>query len=56
VATDIAARGIDVSGISHVINFDMPATPETTPIVPGVQDAPVVPALPSPLQHQMITK
>ena len=29
VATDIAARGIDVSGISHVINFDMPSTPET---------------------------
>jgi ATP-dependent RNA helicase RhlE len=28
VATDIAARGIDVSGISHVINFDMPATAE----------------------------
>ena len=26
VATDIAARGIDVSGISHVINFDMPNT------------------------------
>jgi ATP-dependent RNA helicase RhlE len=26
VATDIAARGIDVSTISHVINFDMPAT------------------------------
>ena len=26
VATDIAARGIDVSGISHVINFDMPDT------------------------------
>jgi len=26
VATDIAARGIDVSGISHVINFDAPAT------------------------------
>jgi superfamily II DNA/RNA helicase len=26
VATDIAARGIDVSGISHVINFDIPAT------------------------------
>jgi len=24
VATDVAARGIDVSGISHVINFDMP--------------------------------
>lgn len=26
VATDIAARGIDVTGISHVINFDMPDT------------------------------
>ena len=26
VATDIAARGIDVPGISHVINFDMPDT------------------------------
>ncbi len=24
VATDVAARGIDVSGISHVINFDLP--------------------------------
>ncbi|MFA6004660.1 MAG: DEAD/DEAH box helicase [Elusimicrobiota bacterium] len=28
VATDIAARGIDVSEISHVINFDIPNTPE----------------------------
>jgi ATP-dependent RNA helicase RhlE len=28
VATDIAARGIDVSKISHVINFDIPDTPE----------------------------
>ncbi len=28
VATDIAARGIDVSQISHVINYDMPSTPE----------------------------
>jgi ATP-dependent RNA helicase RhlE len=28
VATDIAARGIDVDGISHVINFDVPVTPE----------------------------
>jgi len=28
VATDIAARGIDVAGISHVINFDLPAQPE----------------------------
>jgi len=29
VATDIAARGIDVTDISHVINFDLPAEPET---------------------------
>ncbi len=29
VATDIAARGIDVSGVTHVINFDMPVEPET---------------------------
>jgi ATP-dependent RNA helicase RhlE len=28
VATDIAARGIDVTGVSHVINFDVPNTPE----------------------------
>ncbi len=28
VATDIAARGIDVNGISHVINFDTPNVPE----------------------------
>ncbi len=28
VATDIVARGIDVSGVSHVINFDVPQTPE----------------------------
>jgi len=29
VATDIAARGIDVDGITHVINFDMPNEPES---------------------------
>jgi len=28
VATDIAARGIDVTAISHVINYDVPAAPE----------------------------
>ena len=28
VATDIAARGIDVAGVSHVINYDVPGHPE----------------------------
>jgi ATP-dependent RNA helicase RhlE len=28
VATDIAARGIDVDGITHVVNYDMPDVPE----------------------------
>jgi ATP-dependent RNA helicase RhlE len=28
VATDIAARGLDVANIGHVINFDLPHTPE----------------------------
>src|SRR5205823_13106631 len=29
VATDIAARGIDVDGISHVVNYDLPNIPES---------------------------
>lgn len=28
VATDIAARGIDVANVSHVVNFDIPGTPD----------------------------
>jgi ATP-dependent RNA helicase RhlE len=29
IATDIAARGIDVDGVSHVVNCDLPNVPET---------------------------
>ena len=28
IATDIAARGIDIDAISHIVNFDIPSTPE----------------------------
>lgn len=29
IATDIAARGLDITGLTHVFNFDLPDTPET---------------------------
>jgi superfamily II DNA/RNA helicase len=29
IATDIAARGLDITGLTHVVNYDLPDTPET---------------------------
>jgi len=29
IATDVAARGIDIDGIAHVVNFELPDTPES---------------------------
>jgi ATP-dependent RNA helicase RhlE len=29
VATDIAARGIDIDGVTHIVNFELPEVPET---------------------------
>jgi superfamily II DNA/RNA helicase len=28
ITTDVAARGLDISGVSHIYNFDLPETPE----------------------------
>ena len=44
VATDIAARGIDVDGITHVVNFDTPDSRRTTSTASAARAAPTPPA------------
>jgi ATP-dependent RNA helicase RhlE len=48
VATDIAARGIDIDGLTHVINFDIPNIPRPTYTASDAPAAPVPTAAPSP--------
>jgi ATP-dependent RNA helicase RhlE len=42
VATDIAARGLDVENISHVVNFDMPTS--TASAAPAARNGPATPS------------
>lgn len=44
VATDVAARGLDVERISHVVNFDIPRTPSRTCTASAAPAAPAAPA------------
>ena len=48
VATDIAARGLDILSISHVINYDMPDTTMPIPTVSAVPDGSITPEKPLP--------
>jgi ATP-dependent RNA helicase DeaD len=44
VATDVAARGLDVERISHVVNYDVPHDPKATPTASAVPAAPAAAA------------
>ena len=46
VATDVAARGIDIDNITHVVNFDVPQDPESYVHRIGRTVAPAIPASP----------
>jgi ATP-dependent RNA helicase DeaD len=40
IATDVAARGLDVEHVSHVVNYDVPSAPETTSTASAARGAP----------------
>src|SRR5260370_7208318 len=48
VATDLASRGIDVNGVTHVINYDLPADPESYVHRIGRTPPPRPPGIPLP--------
>ena len=41
IATDVAARGSTSASLSHVVNFDIPSSPDATCIASGAPAAPV---------------
>jgi ATP-dependent RNA helicase RhlE len=47
VATDIAARGIDIDELPHVVNYEIPNVPKTTCTASAVPAAPAAKAMPS---------
>ena len=48
VASDVAARGLDIVAMSHVFNFDVPFSPRTTSIASAAPAAPARRVIPSP--------
>ena len=47
VATDVAARGLDVDNVSHIINYDLPTIPKSIPTAAGARAGPGKRVLPS---------